>query len=355
MNTQIREEAADWLVEFRTDTPEAAARERFSAWLRGSPQHVQAYLELVALWEDAGQYDAAKSLDLDGLIQLARTDDAVVDLASALPPKREGKTASPRGPTYRRRPTHLAIAATLTALAIGIGVWFVRGSETVYATEIGEQRSIRLSDGSSVELNALSRIRVRLSDHERAVDLLAGEALFRVAKDKARPFVVRSRGASVRAVGTQFDVHQRRDDTVVTVIEGRVAVLASNESGELSAGSAGTPAAAASPIELAAGEQTTVGRKVIAPPQRANVATATAWTQQLLIFDATPLTTVAEDFNRFNPRPIVIESPELADFHVSGTFSAVDPASLTHLLNFLRAQPGLQVIETQDRIVVTKK
>ncbi len=79
-----------------------------------------------------------------------------------------------------------------------------------YATGIGEQRSIVLADGSTVDLNSRSKIRIRFSSERRGVELIEGQALFKVAKDHARPFVVDSDGTRVRAVGTQFDVYRKR-------------------------------------------------------------------------------------------------------------------------------------------------
>jgi hypothetical protein len=97
--------------------------------------------------------------------------------------------------------------------------------QNVYATGIGEQRTVTLSDGSTVELNSQSRLRVAFHPHERDVELLEGQALFHVAHDRTRPFLVQSEGAKVRAVGTQFDVYRKSDGTVITVVEGRVAVM----------------------------------------------------------------------------------------------------------------------------------
>jgi len=98
------------------------------------------------------------------------------------------------------------------------------GSSGPLCDDVGEQRSIALADGSIIDLNARSRIRVRLSKDERDVELLQGQALFHVAKDNSRPFVVRSDTTVVRAVGTEFDVYRKKNGTVITVLEGRVVV-----------------------------------------------------------------------------------------------------------------------------------
>jgi len=70
------------------------------------------------------------------------------------------------------------------------------------------------------------------------------------------------------------------------------------------------------------------------------------------VFDSSPLAEVAEEFNRYNTRQLVIENPQLADFHVSGVFSSVDP---TLLLRFLRTQPDLVVEETDREIRISRK
>mgnify|MGYP000435529277 CR=1 FL=1 len=87
-------------------------------------------------------------------------------------------------------------------------------------------------------------------------------------------------------------------------------------------------------------------------PKLANVEAATAWTQQRLVFDYTPLTEVAEEFNRYNHRRLVIDDSGLQTFHVSGSFSSTDP---TLLLRFLRDQPGIMVSESAGEIRISRR
>jgi len=353
MNAQIREEAAEWLVDFQTDQPGPQARERFAQWLRTSPEHVRAYLELVAFWEDVSHYDANHQVDVDSLISLAHAESPNVvplDTRSGVPPL-------VRSPLLRAARTlvdgRLIAAAALCALTAG--GWLVLHRDSSYTTDIGEQRTVTLADGSVAELNAASRIRVRFSDRERALELLQGQALFRVVRNPVRPFVVISGTTRIRDVGTEFDVNRKPTGTVVTVLEGRVDVLP----GADSLRQAGAASAVATPLEVVAGEQVTLdlATPAGAPVQkhRANVATATAWTQQQLVFESAPLTEVAEQFNRFNTRKILVPAGTAADFHMSGTFPALDPASLPRLVKFLRHQPGIEVVESDIQIVVTQK
>jgi transmembrane sensor len=217
-------------------------------------------------------------------------------------------------------------------VAIGIGFTVQRG---VYATDIGEQRSVTLQDGSVIDLNARSRIRVRYTDGTRRIDLIEGQALFHVAKDSTRPFIVTSGSTHVRAVGTQFDVNRKSAGIIVTVVEGRVAVLAPSalpsEAGTL----------------VAAGEQLNVTATSARKTERPDISAATAWTQHRLVFNSAALSDVVEEFNRYNTRQLVIDAPELESFGVVGVFSSTDPSAL---LRFLNAQPGVRVEERGDRI-----
>ncbi len=127
--------------------------------------------------------------------------------ASGMPPRRWG-AGSP-----------LPRAASLLSV-IGFAVWTRADRGVTLCNGDGEQRS-RHADrwlGGAAQLQ--SRLRVSFSEQIRTVELIDGQALFEVAKNPARPFVVVSGKTSVRAVGTQFDVYRKSAGTVVTVLEG---------------------------------------------------------------------------------------------------------------------------------------
>src|SRR5437879_5543547 len=207
-NAQILEEAADWLVEFSTGEADAGARQKFDTWLRTSPEHVRAYLELVPIWEEGALPPPHPDAGPDALIALARSADNVVPLAAKA--AEVSKPAASSAPRLHRRRGAIAASAVLACVVGGILAWLMLARNPPYTTQVGEQRSIALPDGSLFQLNARSSVRVRFTSHERALELLEGQALFRVAKDPARPFIVASDGARVRAVGTQFDVYRKR-------------------------------------------------------------------------------------------------------------------------------------------------
>jgi transmembrane sensor len=292
------------------------------------------YVELPAL-------KPGYQIDVDGLIASARSDANVLELREAVP-------AVASSPERRASPRVWAVAASIAiaGIALSILAWTWAHRYPTYTTEIGENLSITLSDGSTVDLNARSTLRIEFSKGERDVELLQGQALFDVAHDVSRPFIVKSGGATVRAVGTQFDVDRGASGTTVTVVQGRVAVGGGGAVPQI-----GAPGAAA-PTYVAAGEQVTVTAQAVTKPKHADVAATTAWTQRRLIFDGTRLSEVVEQFNRYNTRQLVIEDSELKDFHLSGVFTSTDPASL---IRFLREQPGVEVIETADAVRITRK
>jgi transmembrane sensor len=375
LNTQIYEEACEWFVDCRAGDLDDATRHAFDCWLRKSPEHLSAYLELAAIWNEAPLLDPEGKFDSDTLITQAALDrDNVVEFSNL----RAGSDSSRHDVAARAASSHdqrrrfrrrrfAAIAASIVFVLTAAAVLYLQTMRApIYATAIGEQRSLALVDGSTVELNSRSKIVVRYSTQGRNVELLQGQALFRVAKDTARPFIVKIGATFVRAVGTEFDVYQKRDGTVVTVVEGRVAILtdhaialpdhrvpttALNEARQSNLEFPTIAPGQAGNILIAAGEQLTVTPNVIQIAEHPNIASATAWTQRRLVFESASLADVADEFNRYNDRQLIVADPRLETFHVSGVFSSTDPASL---IRFLRARPELHIVETESQIRIEK-
>lgn len=403
LSAQVLEEASTWFIDFNENKVDRAGCEEFNVWLRRSPECVRAFLQISVFWEDAGTFSKWSKLDTDGLIARAlaeqnvlhleltsrgRTDSSVVALQGELRDadqadvtissraqgrsgSSEDKFATPKseavGVTSASNRRWLAAAAMLLVLGTGIATWYDAYITPTYITGIGEQRSITLEDGSLVELNARSRLRVHFTEEQRSVDLLEGQALFTVAKNPARPFVVTTNNTRVRAVGTQFDVYRKHSGTVVTVVEGRVAV---NPTQRATRGSSAPlsrfeqrvqnsqpadgemGARAKREILLAAGEQMTITPIKIAPPAPVNTAIATAWTRKRLVFESTPLREVVEEFNRYNRQQLIIRDPELFDFHVSGVFPSTDSS---RMIEFLRQRFGVTMNSSGEEIEISRR
>jgi transmembrane sensor len=355
LNAQIYEEASEWFVDFRDREPDEATRRAFDRWLRKSPEHLSAYLEIAAIWSEAPRLDPRRRWTPERLIEEARlTHDNVVPL---VPDAVAGRTPARQVAASAR--WRLGLAVSAVCLTLGLAVFLVSSRSTTYDTPVGEQRSVTLPDGSTVDLNSRSRMKVRYTYDTRGVELMEGQALFDVAKDPARPFIVTSGSTRVRAVGTQFDVNRKSGGTVVTVLEGRVAVHHDAAGGDARSTRARAPAPAATSsaeagsaeVVLNAGGQVVVTAASIRETDHPDVTRAVAWRQRQLVFDSASLAEVAEEFNRYNTRQLVIRDRELDSFLISGVFSSTDPASL---IRFLRDRPEVHVTETVSEFQVTK-
>jgi transmembrane sensor len=368
INSQIVDEASSWFVECRAGDLDETGRLEFDTWLRRSPEHLRAYLEVAAIWNEGPALDPMGKWDAATLIVAAAKDpDNVVALnqftadakAQASSDRAVVHNDSPQERRFMPRPGKraFALAASLAGVLATAATWlWFQMSSSVYTTGVGEQRLLKFSDSSTVEMNSRSRIRVRYTRDERAVDILVGEALFNVTKDSARPFIVDVGGARVSVIGTQFDVYKKARVTVVTVVEGRVSVTAPAPvaHGEDIEGTNAQSDASKSTtaILVSSGEQLRMTSNLAKLDEHTNLAAVTAWTQRRILFDSATLLEVAEEFNRYNSRQLVIDNPQLFQFHISGTFSSTDPESL---IRFLRERPDVRVIETGSEIRITKK
>lgn len=337
VHDHARDEAISWLIGFCEGEIDADGRERFERWLKASPEYVQAYLQVSALWQAAGRLNSARRLQIDELVQRAAAEVNVLKFEPI------ENRASFRGVMrlrsgVRGKPAALA-AALIVVVLFGIaGFWWQHDRSLVYVTAVGEQRTLILPDSSTVVLDARSKIRVRYTKSLRSVELLKGQALFGVAHNPARPFVVTTNDATIRDVGTEFDVRRTDAATVVTVLKGKIATFSAH-------GGSMASAERTRGIYVSAGEQVTIEPRVVLRPVQINVAVATAWTQGKLVFDGTPLSEVIRDFNRYSLKPLTIDDPQLLSLHVSGTFEARDSKQL---IQFLSERFGLVAHESSD-------
>jgi transmembrane sensor len=329
MSVQLTEEASEWFVLMREASVSSGDREDFSTWLRASPLHVGAYIEIAKLWGDAAHVNPL--LDVNAGSEAFQN---VTRLPGAWEIDRGSRKVSGEllGHAAEKRfhPLKL-VAGLLIAGAMAVGIWLSVGRTQSYSDGVAEQRVITLDDGSIVHLDSRSKLTVRFSRHERRIDLSEGQALFEVAHDVERPFIVNCGGVGVRAVGTQFNVNGLSAHTVVTVVEGRVRL-----SGIADPGSA----------SLSAGQQATVDRHGQVEMQlNADVAASTSWLQHRLTFQGARLGEIVEEFNRYNRVPIILTDPELLDMRVNAVFGTTDSAPL---LQFLSRLDGVRVERSGD-------
>jgi transmembrane sensor len=213
----------------------------------------------------------------------------------------------------------LATAAVLV-LMTAFWAWHAR-SVTHLATTAGEVRQVPLVDGSLITLGKHTRIALAYESSTRRVRLESGEALFEVAKDPSRPFVVEGGDVRIRAVGTAFLVNRRPDGAVeVTVTKGIVDVWRETTSPE--------PA-----TRLSAGKRTLVTAREIAPPRQltdAQLAEATELDSSAIELEGRTLGEAAAEFNLVNHTTVVINDVQLANHKLIGRLEARDPEAFVH-------------------------
>lgn len=283
----LENQALDWLVELHSGRVEAGRRREFIQWRAQSPEHESAARSAEALW-------------------------------GALPATRVARRHRLLRP---RRLAVVAAAACVAALAVAAALPTpVAGIYADYATRTGERRLVELADGSRVWLNSASALSVDFSASRRSLRLYGGEALFEVAKDAQRPFVVHAGDGEVTAVGTRFDVDSRGPDVQVAVTEGVVRVEAG-----------GKPA-----VRLAAGERLAY-QAAPGPVQPLDLDSASAWQRGKLIFNQRPLGEVLAELERYLPGRILLTDEALRRHKVSGVFDLDDPDALLQTLQ--RLQP----------------
>lgn len=303
---EIEAEAFAWILRDDAEAQSAADDRAFSKWYYADARHRIAYLRLRRAWRVA-----------DALSRLRPSDDRI-----------DKELLTPR---WRRVRPWLGVAAAAACAGIAVIAWTMFGfaSSHSYSTGLGRIDRIVLADGSTVNLNTDSKIRVDMTDTHRRVQLLRGEAHFRVSHDVHRPFDVQARGTILRAIGTAFSVRLRDTQRIeVLVAEGRVAVGPPDvevklERISLSELPISVPIVTAG--ETAMVESTNVEVQQIAAEV---VAHRLAWTEGWLVFDGQPLAEVIEQFNRYSERQIVIADSAIARIPVGGRFRADDPDSL---------------------------
>jgi transmembrane sensor len=282
-------QANEWIVRLRDEAARPADFAAFEAWLAADLDHRAAYAHA------------------------QRTVTRIRRLGGSLSDHVETRLMVQRG---RIR----SVAGLAAAALLAVGLFFGPGAfgPPAYDSAIGEQRVIALNDGSRIELNTNTKLVVRYSKDERRIELVHGEALFDVAHDAARPFIVEADGRSVRAVGTKFTVRADRGALSVLVVEGVVAVS--------------PPAASASdqlappPPYLKAGQRLDLagGRPALAAVPAAEIERNLSWRTGWLEFNGQPLSLAASEVARYTGVRFVIDDPSLSAMPVWAYFRAED-------------------------------
>jgi transmembrane sensor len=298
-----QDEAARWFAAQRAGLMLAEDREAFDRW-RSDPRNQTAFDAMHELW---GELAALKD---------------------AHPP---GWPRKP--PSWRRRSVVASLSALVLCGVVFLGVSLSR--PPTIETAQGEQQTQSLSDGSTISVNVVSRLSYSLGEQRRIVELREGEAAFSVRADPERPFVVRTGGYEVRAVGTAFNVRQRDGAIVVSVSEGRVVICA--------AGGDGAPIAAVTAGEMLRFPADFSERALReARPAPVMPQQVSEWRMRVVSYEDARLGDVVDDFNRYFKRPLLVEDNALRERRITVRLQFADR---DRAISTLAALVGLRVTE----------
>jgi transmembrane sensor len=311
------EAAAGWFARLQGEAASGEDWLAFERWLSASPANARAYERLERLWVELDRAPIAREL--------------------GHPPRRSRHAA--------RRPGRrawigvgAALAAGLAVAAVGVTFWPTVGDATQgYRTAPGQTRTLTLADGTRIRLNAASQITVSLSHDARRVTMADAEAVFDVAHDARRPFLITVGDRQVRVVGTEFNLRHRADLLDLTVRRGTVEVRPADE-------------LEAQPTRVSVGQELThvTGQagsilKVADPDQ------AFAWTNGQLIYRDQPISDVAADLTRRFGKPVRVADARTAALRFSGVLvTDSEPA----VLRRLEAYAPVRVERTSDAIIL---
>lgn len=303
----IPEQAAEWLLRWHCGDLTIAERFEYLQWLKTSPVHIAETLRMCRL------YSWLENTKLKLFVTNEDSFSNVVEL-----PPREREAVAARGAT---RTSLWRVRVAAGAAAIGLAALLTFAAKIVWfdhtlQTQASEWRSVPLSDGSSVTAAPYTKLHHDMDGEQRLITLTQGSAMFRVAKDKSRPFLVNAGVAVVRATGTEFTVERIGEEVTVTTREGTV-IVSPPADGDTSFEN----------VPLAADQQLTISRSGPAPVAYVNAEQCTEWVQTRLTFrDGDTVRFAAARFNGYNRVKIAVDS-ETGSRQMRGAFDANDPLS----------------------------
>ena len=363
----VRELAASWYDRVHRDRVTEETRKALDAWLAQSAEHRAAYQEIERTWSS---------------LRRVAHDPQILAL------RHETALRLTRRKTLGVRPMSVALAAAVL-LTLGVALLFAvrpnggpaiftamlevfRGhKEGQYVTATGERLVVNLEDGSQVTLDTETALTVGFTRAERWVRLSRGQALFEVAKDRTRPFIVEVHNRRLVAVGTSFDVRLDGEQVRVTMVEGTVRVerpaptrsdrpslandARSNRPRE-PGNAAGSAVIAQVPSNtvvatITAGEQLVTDESSPDSIRPADAERTTSWRHGQIIFDNTRLADAVAELNRYSQVKLQLGDPALAELRLSGAFATGHPRLF---LEALTTYFPIQATQSDEHFVLLK-
>jgi len=340
---QIQEQACLWISRMDRSLSSTEQRE-LVIWCNQNTLHHRALLEMASYWDDISVLN-----ELSGLFPLEKIKKS------------------------NNKLTAIALAASVAIISLFSTNALIERSFLPFVsslheqgltqiqtliTPIGEQSSFTMNDGTHIQLNTNSIVKIAYTSSFRQLTLVQGEARFDVAKDKSRPFTVTSGEKSFTALGTIFNIQKNGESEMeLMVTEGKVLITESHEALEvikqtLLTVNVHNKNSNFSGILVTSGEKVVIENNSKAPIKKISldqVQRDLAWQQGMLIFDGESLSDALIEVSRYTSSRFKILEPKMANIKVSGYFKAND---IDGLLASLKSNFNINYFKSADSTIL---
>lgn len=309
---EVEAVASDWLARRVSDHWSEKDDAALDEWLSLSPANRIAFLRLESAWSYTSRLGALRN------------------------PRRSENASS-----HARSRILLRVAAAVLLVAGGVFVASTqvgRTTEKVYRTAVGGRETLKLADGSQIELNTDSVLRLTYGKDVRHAVLEHGEAYFQITHDASRPFTVETGKHRVTDLGTKFLIRSGNGSMEVAVTEGIVRLD--------DAGNHAKPALLKRGDVIVISDRST--ERVHKPAQK--LADELGWRRGVLVFENATIADAAAQFNRYNAKKLIV-APSAAHIAIGGTFPSNNVETFTELAQDVL---GLHIEQHEDRILISR-
>ncbi len=354
----INREARGWFIDIHHGENTPDIQENFKVWLAEDDEHRKSYEDICAFMQQTQAFTS------DPLCKEKYKHLASEKIAAGQPIQKalamlkqffQKRVQAGQKASFKSRVFYGPIALSMLLFLGAYIVFQPARRDYTYHTEIGEQKTVVLADGSTVKLNTNTRITVDFSEQNRSVILDQGQAYFIVAKERERPFMVHFDKGQVIAVGTEFEVYNKGPEVLVSLVEGKVRVLG------LPAHQTASQAAQKAHVEQRdivmvadsdtdIGAQISVSAKTLSSVIEMDNSLIIAWQDKKMIFRDKTLGYVIAEINRYSPRRIILEQAEMANTVISGIFPTQSDEALEIISNYFDLT---QTVNTKGEIILT--
>lgn len=323
---KLRESAIAWFLRIRDAEADDAIRTKFEQWLMANQAHQQAYADVSKVWES---FDSTHELE-----KLADMADQQNYFQKA----------------ERTQRLRKYIAGAVVAAVIGLGgllglqTWRAQPTlQMVAQAEVGQVKSQQLEDGTLLTMNTGTELEITYYRDRRLVNLKQGEAIFEVARDEARPFIVDSGQAKVTVLGTRFAVNRLQKLVRVSVDHGTVKVEQQGADQAINPHS----------LVLHDGEVAEVRANHTQPEHtKRHASDAFAFEKGMVVFEEADMDEIAETLSRYRKLPLIAEQPVTGKVHIS---SMLKTNAIETFISQMPEMAPVRIVPTANATIIKSK